>query len=111
VGPVQAWLYDHPLITYILIFILIAFVYNKVFRVKKLPVIKEIIVYLLMAVGALFMWLFQLDIGLPIVQCLLIAVSLMLIVRIRYWVTDREKRKAERRGQAAGEPADKPAGE
>lgn len=89
----QQWLENHPLITYIVIFACLVYVYNKVFRMRKLPLLKDVVVYLTMAVGAGILWLFQLDLGLPIVACLGVAVALMLTVRIRYWMLDREARK------------------
>ena len=91
----QAWLAAHPIISYIIIFVLITYVYNKVFRVKqKLPLLKEILLYILMAIGSgmLLIFLFFL---LPIIQCLLVAVALMFTVRIRYFVEARQKKKAE----------------
>jgi predicted tellurium resistance membrane protein TerC len=92
---VQAWFASHPLVSYIIIFILITFVYNKVFRVKqKLPLLKEILLYILMALGSGMLLIFQHD-KLPIIQCLLVAVALMLLVRVRYFVEARQKKKAE----------------
>lgn len=89
----QQWLENHPIITYIVILACLVYVYNKVFRMRKLPLLKDVVVYLTMAVGAGILWLFQLDLGLPIVACLGVAVALMLTVRIRYWMLDREARK------------------
>lgn len=91
----QAWFAAHPIVSYIIIFVLITYVYNKVFRVKqKLPLLKEILLYILMAVGSGMLLIFQVD-KLPIIQCLLVAVGLMLMVRIRYFVEDRQKRKSQ----------------
>ncbi|ANA81654.1 hypothetical protein PVOR_11179 [Paenibacillus vortex V453] len=91
----QEWFASHPLISYIVIFVLITYVYNKVFRVKqKLPLLKEILLYILMALGSAILLVFQID-KLPIIQCLLVAVALMLMVRIRYFVEDRQKKKSQ----------------
>lgn len=91
----QEWFAAHPLVSYIVIFVLITYVYNKVFRVKqKLPLLKEILLYILMALGSAILLVFQID-KLPIIQCLLVAVTLMLMVRIRYFVEDRQKKKAQ----------------
>lgn len=91
----QEWFASHPLISYIVIFVLITYVYNKVFRVKqKLPLLKEILLYVLMALGSAILLVFQIDKA-PIIQCLLVAVALMLMVRIRYFVEDRQKKKAQ----------------
>ncbi|WP_059052155.1 YlaH-like family protein [Paenibacillus senegalimassiliensis] len=89
----QAWLAQHPVISYVLIFLLVVFVYNKVFRAQqKLPLWKEIILYLLMALGSFMLLIFQID-KLPIIQCLLVAVILMLMVRIRYFVEGRRSKQ------------------
>lgn len=91
----KEWFASHPLISYIVIFVLITYVYNKVFRVKqKLPLLKEILLYILMALGSAILLVFQID-KLPIIQCLLVAVALMLMVRIRYFVEDRQKKKSQ----------------
>lgn len=89
----QAWFASHPIISYVLIFVLIIYVYNKVFRAQqKLPLFKEIILYLLMAMGSFLLLIFQID-KLPIIQCLLVAVVLMLMVRIRYFVEGRRNKE------------------
>ncbi|GGF82942.1 YlaH-like family protein [Paenibacillus aceti] len=89
----QAWFAQNPVISYILIYVLVIFVYNKVFRSQqKLPLLKEIILYVLMAIGSFLLLIFQID-KLPIIQCLLVAVVLMLMVRIRYFVEGRRSKK------------------
>ncbi|GJM72430.1 hypothetical protein HMSSN036_46460 [Paenibacillus macerans] len=89
----QAWFAQHPVISYLLILVLIIFVYNKVFRAQqKLPLWKEAILYLLMAIGSFLLLIFQID-KLPIIQCLLVAVALMLMVRIRYFCRRAAKEK------------------
>lgn len=80
------WFFEHPWITYFLILAGLVFVYNKVFRVKKLPILKEILVYFIMAIGAFILLLFQLDLRIPIVPSMAIAVLLMLTVKIRYLI-------------------------
>lgn len=91
----QAWFASHPIIAYLVIFVLITYVYNKVFRVhQKLPLLKEIILYILMALGSGMLLIFQHD-KLPIIQCLLVAVGLMLLVRVRYFMEGRQKKKTE----------------
>jgi hypothetical protein len=103
---VQQWLENHPLITYILIFVFLVYVYNKVFRMQKLPLLKDAVIYFTMAVGAGILWLFQLDLKLPIVISLGVAVALMLTVRIRYWQLDREARKKGTNVQTADKAAE-----
>ncbi|AIQ48749.1 hypothetical protein R70723_24710 [Paenibacillus sp. FSL R7-0273] len=90
----QSWFADHPIVAYIVIFVLLTFVYNRVFRVnQKLSPGKEVVLYLMMALGSGMLLIFQHD-KLPIIQCLLVAVGLMLLVRVRYLIEARQKRKA-----------------
>jgi len=83
------WFREHPLITYAILYFGLAFVYVKVFRMRRLPILKELIIYVLIGVGALLLWLFQLDLQLPVVQSMLAALALMLVVRIRMYFTNR----------------------
>jgi hypothetical protein len=87
------WFGDHIILTYILIFILLSFVYNKVFRTRKLPVLKALIIYLLLGVGSILLLFFQIA-GLPIILCLGVAVLMMLILRIRYFIEKRSGRRS-----------------
>jgi hypothetical protein len=90
---INEWFVNHIILTYILIFILLSFVYNKVFRTRKLPVLKALIVYLLMGLGSILLLFFQIA-GLPIILCLVVAVLMMLILRIRYFIEKRSGRKS-----------------
>lgn len=84
------WLSAHPWITYFLIYVLLVFIYNKVFRMQKLPILKELIIYLLMAFGSFILLIFQID-KLPIVYSLFVAVVLILLVRIRDILSKRKR--------------------
>lgn len=68
------WFRAHPWIAYVLIFVLLTYVYNKVFRARKLPLLKEAVIYLLLALGSLMLLFFQLA-GLPIILSLSVAVA------------------------------------
>ncbi|GIQ67988.1 hypothetical protein DUZ99_05245 [Xylanibacillus composti] len=78
-------------VTWILIFLFLSYIYNKVFRVRKLPILKDLIVYAIMLAGAFLLLIFQVDAGLPILYSLTVAVLLMFTVRVRYWVEERRK--------------------
>lgn len=95
------WLLGHPFITFLLLYASLAFVYSKVFRQRRLPVLKEAVIYLLIGVGALILWLLQMDLRMPVMQSMLAALSLMLIVRIRMYVLDRSEAK-KRSGASKG---------
>lgn len=78
---------------YILILLCVIFIYNKVFRASNLPILKDAIVYILMAIGSFVLLIFEVDAGLPILYSLGTAVVLMLIVRVRYFFLERNKQK------------------
>lgn len=86
------WFANHLFITYLLIFVFMSYVYNKVFRTRKLPILKTALIYVLLAIGSVMLLVFQI-VGLPIVLCLAVAISLMFMVRIRYFI---EKRSGKR---------------
>jgi len=92
------WFAAHPIISFLIIYGFLVYIFNKVFRVRKLPILKDLIIYLMIAVAAFVLLVFQID-KLPIIPCLTVAVALMLMVRIRYFVEARQKRKS------AGQPS------
>src|SRR4051794_3057855 len=81
------WFADHLWVTFFLIFGFSAYVYNKVFRVRKLPILKELILYLVIGAGSFMLLLFQVDARLPIVPSLFVAIVMMLLYRGRVLYT------------------------
>jgi hypothetical protein len=80
---VQAWLSDHKLVSYLLILGFTIYIFNKVFRPQeKLPILKEVLVHLLIAFGSFILMILQVD-KLPIIQCMGVAVLMMLMLRGR----------------------------
>ncbi|NBD22824.1 YlaH-like family protein [Paenibacillus glycinis] len=97
----QNWLHDHPILTYILILAFTIYIFNAVFRAqKRLPILKEILVHVIMAIGAFVLFVLQYD-ELPIIQCMAVAVFMMLLLRGRQ-LYDRIKAKRGRRSDAEG---------
>ncbi len=97
---IQEWLAEHLLFTYLIIFAMIAFVYNTVFRVRRLPVLKNLIVHIVIAIGSMLLWFFQLA-QLPIVQSLSVAIVLMAVYRIRvFYLAKTSKSKRSDEGKA-----------
>jgi len=90
----QQWLASHPLVSYVLIFALVTYVFNKVFRTQKLPIIKEILILLFIGLGSSILLILQID-KLPIIQCLLVAIALMFTVRIRYFIEGQRKKRSQ----------------
>lgn len=82
-------------IQYALIFVFLIYIYNKVFRTSRLTLLKNLIIYLIVAIGAFVLLIFQVDAGLPILLSLLIAVLLMMIVRVRQLFTKRQQAPKE----------------
>jgi hypothetical protein len=78
----QQWFHNHPLIAYVLILAFTIYIFNAVFRMGRLPILKEVVVYLIMAIGCLVLLLLQFD-KLPIIQCMAVAVAMMLLLRLR----------------------------
>ena len=79
----QEWLSEHKLVSYLLILGFTIFIFNQVFRPqKRLPLLKEILVYILIAFGSFILMILQVD-KLPIIQCMGIAVLMMLLLRGR----------------------------
>jgi hypothetical protein len=92
----QQWFHEHPVITYLLIVACTIYIFNAVFRMGRLPILKEIAVHIVMALGCLILLLLQLD-KLPIIQCMAVAVAMMGLLRMRQMY---DKRKAYRSGKA-----------
>ncbi|MFS0727586.1 YlaH-like family protein [Paenibacillus sp. 1P07SE] len=97
----QEWLSTHPLVSYLLILGCTIYIFNKVFRVqKRMPIIKEILVHLLMAFGALVLLVLQID-KLPIIQCMGVAVLMMMLLRARQFYDKWKGRSDTEDGSAA----------
>lgn len=86
----QVWLAEHPLITYLFMVVCMIYIFNAVFRPRKLPLLKDLLVYALILLGGLLLLFFQNRVGLPIVHGFAVAIVLMLTVRIRTWVSRRQ---------------------
>ncbi|MFB9280025.1 YlaH-like family protein [Cohnella cellulosilytica] len=95
----QQWFHDHPIISYILIVACTIYIFNTVFRVGKLPILKEILVHLVLAIGCLVLLLLQLD-KLPIIQCMAVAVAMMLLLRLRQMYDKRKAYRKNKDGEA-----------
>jgi hypothetical protein len=96
----QQWFHDHAIISYLLILACTIYIFNAVFRMGKLPIIKEILVHIVMAFGCLILLLLQLD-KLPIIQCMAVAVGMMALLRMRQFY---DRRKAFRSSKDGSSP-------
>jgi len=100
----QEWLSEHPLVSYLLILGFTIYIFNKVFRAnsEKLPILKEVMVYVVMIIGSFVLMILQID-KLPIIQCMGIAVLMMLMLRGRQLY---DQWKSKRAGNGAIKEAD-----
>lgn len=104
----QQWFSEHPLISYLLLLGFTVYIFNNVFRPGRLPILKEIFVYLMMALGCLVLLILQLD-KLPLIQCMGVAVAMMLMLRLRQLYDKwRSKRSGKEAGAADSESAGQP---
>ncbi|WP_308638889.1 YlaH-like family protein [Paenibacillus silvisoli] len=87
----QNWFHAHPILTYLIILALTIYIFNAVFRVQRLPILKEVLVHLVMAAGSFVLFILQFD-KLPIIQCMSVAVFMMVLLRGRQ-LYDRFKGK------------------
>lgn len=100
----QEWLSEHMLVSYLLIVGFTIFIFNSVFRPQqRLPILKEVFVYLLIAIGSFVLMILQVD-KLPIIQCMAIAVLMMLLLRGRQLY---DKWKNGRSGRAKPQNSEK----
>ena len=90
----QLWLSENPLVSYLLILGMTFFIFQNVFRPQqvKLPLLKAIFMYLTMIVGSAILLVLQID-KLPIIQCMAIAIVMMVMLRARQ-IYDKWKNKS-----------------
>lgn len=92
----QQWFHEHQIVSYLLILAFTIYIFNAVFRPGKLPILKEVVVYLMMALGCGILLIMQLD-KLPIIQCMAVAVAMMLLLRMRQVYDKYNKRRETRK--------------
>lgn len=78
---------------YLLILILSGVIYRVAFA-RPLPLLKNIIVYLALAIGCYLLLIFDI-LGFPIIPSLLITVGLIIITRIRLLIMEKRKKEGE----------------
>ena len=86
------WLIQHPWISYLIIFVGLLLIYDKVFRTQKLPLLKEVLLWILIGSSSFVLWAFHRLFEFPIIPSLLVALGLMALVKFRYWVESRQRK-------------------
>ncbi|QKI83770.1 hypothetical protein GXN75_11345 [Kroppenstedtia eburnea] len=66
-----------------------AIVYKVAFA-RKLPILKTLLVYLVLAVGCVMLWVMFI-LRFPIIQILGITLLMIVLARIRMWMGNRKK--------------------
>ncbi|OYD07822.1 YlaH-like family protein [Paludifilum halophilum] len=87
------WLRQTPVAAYLSILVMTAVIYKVAFA-RKLPILKSLIVYLVLAFGCVLFW-FLFILRFPIIEILLVTVVMIVIARIRMWMTDRKQKSPE----------------
>lgn len=88
----REWLDQFPVwVDYLLIFFLSGVVYQTAFA-RPLPLLKNLIVYLALAIGSYLLLIFHI-LGFPIIPSLLIAAGIIFITRIRFMLTKKKEEK------------------
>lgn len=86
---ISAWLLNHLGVAYALIVLLTAVIYKTAFDFR-LPILKKILVYLLLAIGCLLLTLFHL-LRFPIIPVLTITVILIAVTKLRLSYSKKEE--------------------
>ncbi|EXX91841.1 hypothetical protein BG53_14615 [Paenibacillus darwinianus] len=98
----QGWLSANPLVSYLLILGFTIYIFNNVFRARqRLPILKEVLVHVLMAIGSLVLLVLQID-KLPIIQSMAVAVAMMMLLRGRQLYDKWKNKSAGKAGRDSG---------
>ena len=90
----------------ILLFWRLRFIFlMRCFAAARLPILKEILVHLIMAFGSFVLFVLQID-KLPIIQCMAVAVVMMLLLRGRQLYDKRNQRQTSAGRSDAGSGSD-----
>jgi uncharacterized integral membrane protein len=89
VSTINAWLANHLGLTYLLIVVLTGIIYKTAFDFR-LPVLKKVLVYGMLALGCLLLTLFHL-LRFPIIPVLAITVVLILVTKMRLRYSRKEE--------------------
>lgn len=87
----MAWLDQLPNWgTYLVILVLTGVIYQTAFA-RPLPLLKNVVVYLALAIGCYLLLIFDI-LGFPIIPSLFITVGLIIITRIRLALTQKKQK-------------------
>ena len=89
-GLIKEWL-TNPTIAYVVILLLTGIVYKVAFA-RKLPLLKQLIIYVALALGCVMLLFFHF-MGLPIVPALAATVVLIVVARLRMGAGNQKESK------------------
>jgi hypothetical protein len=79
-----------PWSLYFIILILSVVIYKVAFA-RKLPPLKSLVVYMVLAMGCVLFWIMQLA-KFPMIQALLITVIIIVVTRVRLWYSKKQEK-------------------
>jgi len=88
----KQWLDQFPIwVSYLVILLFSGVIYQTAFA-RPLPLLKNLVIYLALAIGSYLLLIFHI-LGFPIIPSLLIAVGLIIVTRIRLFFTKKEEKR------------------
>ncbi|MEX2104085.1 MAG: YlaH-like family protein [Bacilli bacterium] len=87
---VNSWL-ANPEISFFIIYIFTAIIYQLAFA-RRLPILKTMIIYVVLGVGCILFTVFH-GMGLPIIPALTIALTLIVVFRIKMYIDSRSSER------------------
>lgn len=84
-----SWISEVPPLSLYFIILVLSVVIYKVAFARKLPPLKSLVVYFVLALGCVLFWIMQLA-QFPMIQALLITVVLIVVTRLRLWYSKKQ---------------------
>lgn len=88
-SPLFIWISQVPPWSLYFIILLLSVVIYKVAFARKLPPLKALVVYFVLALGCVLFWIMQLALF-PMIQALLITVVIIIVTRVRLWYSKKQ---------------------
>jgi hypothetical protein len=84
------WISQVPPWSLYFIILLLSVAIYKVAFARKLPPLKALVVYFVLAIGCVLFWVMQLA-QFPMIQALLITVVIIVVTRVRLWYSKKQE--------------------
>jgi hypothetical protein len=86
-----SWISEVPPWSLYFIILVFSVVIYKVAFARRLPPLKSLVVYFVLAVGCVLFWIMQLA-QFPMIQSLLITVVIIVVTRVRLWYSKKQEK-------------------